>query len=199
MVQACLEWQLLTASRPSESRDARWNEIDEAAKPGPTWTIPASRSKNGKALVVHLSPAAMTVLERVRDLKPENVPDAPVFPGRIKGAPLSELAVTRAVSRLQSACETHLREKSGNGAATFAPFTPHDLRRTAASIVTSLGFSRFTAGLLLNHTDSSVTSIYDRHDYEGDKRAAWLALGVHVAALKAASAIDATTSLEEAA
>jgi hypothetical protein len=50
--------------------------------------------------------------------------------------------------------------------------------------VTTLGFSRFIAGLLLNHTDQSVTGIYDRNEYEREMREAWKALGERITALK---------------
>lgn len=193
--RACLEWQLLTACRPSEAREATWGEVDVQAPTGPTWTIPAGRSKNGKAHVVHLSPEALAVLDVMRPFKQPGR-EAPLFPGRVmrvvdgeagqmRASPLSVVALARAVSRLQKNFTAELRKATKNENATFEPFTPHDLRRTAASLVTSLGFNRFIAGLLLNHTDTSVTSIYDRHDYEEEKRSAWLALGARVAVLKA--------------
>lgn len=176
----CLEWQLLTAARPSEARLARWGEIEDN-----TWTIPASRSKNGKPHAVHISKALAEVLEQARTLRRPGK-QAPLFPGREPKQPLSTLTVTRALARLHSAIQSKLRDLTRNDEAELASFTLHDLRRTAASLVTSLGFSRFTAGLLLNHTDRSVTAIYDRNTYEPEKRKAWEALGERVSVLKLA-------------
>jgi integrase len=51
-------------------------------------------------------------------------------------------------------------------------FTPHDLRRTAASLMTANGVPRLHVEKLLNHTIDDVAEIYDRHDYANEKRAA---------------------------
>ena len=48
--------------------------------------------------------------------------------------------------------------------------TPHDLRRTAASMMTAGGIPRLHVDRLLNHVDASVGAIYDRHDYMAEKR-----------------------------
>ena len=47
---------------------------------------------------------------------------------------------------------------------------PHDLRRTAASFMTSLGISRLTVSKILNHVETGVTAVYDRHGYDAEKR-----------------------------
>ncbi len=51
-------------------------------------------------------------------------------------------------------------------------FTPHDLRRTAASHMASMGTSRTTIGKILNHVELGVTAVYDRHGYDQEKRKA---------------------------
>jgi hypothetical protein len=51
-------------------------------------------------------------------------------------------------------------------------WTPNDLRRTAATSMGRLGVNRFILSRVLNHTDSSVDGIYDRHDYLSQKRRA---------------------------
>jgi hypothetical protein len=52
----------------------------------------------------------------------------------------------------------------------LGPWTIHDLRRTTASGLGKLGASRFIISRVLNHADSSVTGIYDRHAYLDEKR-----------------------------
>jgi len=52
------------------------------------------------------------------------------------------------------------------------PFTPHDLRRTAASHMTGMGVSRLTVSKILNHVESGITAVYDRHSYDREKRKA---------------------------
>src|SRR4051794_16454410 len=46
---------------------------------------------------------------------------------------------------------------------------PHDLRRTAASMMTSMGVSRIVVGHILNHADRGVTAVYDRYSYDAEK------------------------------
>ena len=46
------------------------------------------------------------------------------------------------------------------------------MRRTAASHVSALGTPRFVVERLLNHTDRSVSSIYDRYEHSKEKRQA---------------------------
>ena len=54
-----IEFQILTAARPSEAREARWSEIDLDAR---TWNIPAERMKAGRAHRVPLSEPAVRLL-----------------------------------------------------------------------------------------------------------------------------------------
>ena len=46
--------------------------------------------------------------------------------------------------------------------------TPHDLRRTHGTTVTSLGFTRDQMNRLQNHEDGAIGSVYDRHSYAGE-------------------------------
>ena len=48
-------------------------------------------------------------------------------------------------------------------------FTPHDLRRTAASLMTANGIPRLHVEKVLNHTIDDVAEIYDRHDNRKEK------------------------------
>ena len=48
--------------------------------------------------------------------------------------------------------------------------TPHDLRRTGASHVASMGIPRLHIAKILNHVESGVTAVYDRHGYDADVR-----------------------------
>ena len=51
-------------------------------------------------------------------------------------------------------------------------FTPHDLRRTAASHMAAIGISRLVVSKILNHVERGVTAVYDRHSYDREKRQA---------------------------
>jgi integrase len=57
-------------------------------------------------------------------------------------------------------------------AAGIEGFVLHDLRRTAASYMTSMGISRLVVSKILNHVEQGVTRVYDRHSYDREKRQA---------------------------
>jgi integrase len=57
-------------------------------------------------------------------------------------------------------------------ATTGINFRGHDLRRTAATMMTSMGIPRSTVSKILNHVEPGVTKIYDRYSYDKEKREA---------------------------
>jgi integrase len=67
------------------------------------------------------------------------------------------------------------RDSLGTGNAT-----PHDLRRTAASHMTSIGISRLVVSKILNHAEPGITAVYDRYSYDAEKRAALAAWGARL-------------------
>ena len=66
--------------------------------------------------------------------------------------------------------------KDEKNAERLAKFTPHDLRRTAATMAQSLRVPRDYVKALLNHKDGDVTSIYARWHMFDEKREAALAI-----------------------
>lgn len=147
-----LKFQLVTAQRKGEVIGAEWSELDMAAG---WWTIPAEKAKNGNAHRVPLSELALTLLEEIKKLGNNS---RWLFPSEKTGSHITGAAIDHAIRR-----------------CTFPdikPFTPHDLRRTAASHMTSMGISRLVVSKLLNHVENSVTAIYDRHGYDTEKRSA---------------------------
>ena len=138
---------LLTLARPGEVTGMRWSEID-----GDWWEIPGSRTKNGRSHRVPLNRMARKLLEN-RDRG-----SVLVFTSE-QAAHLKRLSLSHALR--------HSRNHFG-----IPAFTPHDLRRTAASHVSALGTPRFVVERLLNHTDRSVSSIYDRYEHSKEKRQA---------------------------
>ncbi len=81
----CLEFTIYTAARTSESRAARWSEIDLDAA---VWTVPAERIKSRREHRVPLSPAAVAILKSQQGHDAEFV-----FPGIRAGRPLSNMAM----------------------------------------------------------------------------------------------------------
>jgi integrase len=78
-----LAFIILTATRSSEARGAKWDEIDLKAK---VWTLPPERMKAGRQHRIPLSPEALKILKEVKPL----AQDGFVFPGMRKGRPISE-------------------------------------------------------------------------------------------------------------
>jgi integrase len=163
-VRLCLRLILATAQRPGEIIGARWSEFDLTAAE-PVWLIPAARSKNGKAHEVPLSDLATELLGELQALQKE--PRPCIAPSHMSKLAADESLSERALSRA-------LRNNHDDDGKLFglSPFTPHDLRRSAATGMTLLGIPRLHVAKVLNHADRDITSVYDRHDYASEKRAA---------------------------
>jgi integrase len=148
LTAAAFKLRLLTAQRGAEVLTMRWDQISNG-----WWTIPAEVAKNGLAHRVPLSPQSLALLDEIRPLGKGS---EWVFPGgRGDG---HRVAIHKAHNRI--------RHRAG------VAFVPHDLRRTAASFMTSMGISRLVVSKILNHVETGVTSVYDRHSYDREKRTA---------------------------
>jgi integrase len=79
------EFCILSATRTSETLEARWSEIDLDQA---VWTIPAERMKMGVAHRVPLSGRALAVLV---EMKGQRRDDDYIFPGAKPGRPLSNM------------------------------------------------------------------------------------------------------------
>jgi len=144
---------LLTAQRKGEIVGMQWSEIDFVSC---VWTVPAERSKNGLPHRVPLTPSSIRIL---RELEAESRRDPVlVFRGGRIGCPLSNLQ--KPLRRLKRISDVDFRIQ--------------DLRRTAASLMTGVGISRLVVSKILNHVERGITAVYDRHGYDGEKRAALL-------------------------
>ena len=169
-IRLALKLQLLTAQRKGEIIGAEWSEFD--LQEG-VWTIPATKSKNGMPHRVPLSPLARALLDEIETAtgkRPDPGRDSPprwLFPSPRLGRAITGPAVDHAMR--------NNRDVIGAGEAT-----PHDLRRTAASHMTSIGISRLVVSKILNHAEPGVTAVYDRHSYDAEKRAALAAWGTRL-------------------
>jgi integrase len=145
--------RLLTAQRGGEVAAMQWSDIDRDLS---WWTIPATSSKNKLAHRVPLNAAAASILAAL-----------------LATAHQDDTYVLEAHERAKGNGARGKRQQS-EAAATFPVenFRGHDLRRTAASIMTSGGIPRLTVGKILNHTEPGVTKVYDRHSYDPEKASA---------------------------
>lgn len=147
-----LEFLLLTACRLSEAAAAPLAEFHERDA---LWVLPGKRAKNDREHRLPLSRQAAALVKRRTGESPwlfqmAGDPDRPMRGDHI---------------------HTPLREALP--ALKVLPFTPHDLRRTAASGLATLGAPRDIVRRVLNHVDPTVTARYDRADYTPEMRR-WL-------------------------
>jgi len=150
--------QLLTAARIGEIAGARWAEIDLSAQ---WWEIPAERMKNKRVHRVWLTAAAVAILERIRSTQTaQGGLSEWVFASPKGGKPIVTTSVNLAISRNLEALG-------------IAPFSPHDLRRTAATRLAESGVLPHIVGKVLSHSDTTVTGRhYDKFSYDFEKRKA---------------------------
>jgi integrase len=87
-----LEFLILTAARTGEVIGAHWPEIDLSAR---IWSVPAARMKGGREHRVPLTPAAITVLDRMRSQAGEFV-----FPGAKAAQGLSNMSLLKVLERM---------------------------------------------------------------------------------------------------
>src|SRR6185437_14653502 len=170
VVRLALKLILVTAQRPGEVIGATWSEF-ALDSDKPLWRIPAERIKtakktgNTKPHEVPLSDLALETLAELRALQKDQPRPcvAPSWQSNLKpDEPLSERALSRALRN----------NHEGGKLFGLEPFTPHDLRRSAATAMTRLGIPRLHVAKVLNHADRDITSVYDRHDYSAEKRTA---------------------------
>jgi integrase len=155
-VRRAIQLVLLTGTRRAEVGEALLEEFDLS---GGWWTIPGRRCKNGHEHRVWLTEPAREIVRELREYAIEDDKDY-LLPSPRGNHPMKPTSISCAVSRL--------REHIG-----IPHWQLHDLRRTSASRMGALGVQRLVIAKVLNHTDQSVTAIYDRHSYDEEKRHAW--------------------------
>jgi integrase len=188
-VRLALRGILVSAQRPGEVTGMMESELRDIDGETPHWIIPRDRTKNKKAeQLVPLSPTAVQVVKDAleagkeswrgkNDWKEKN--DRPVFANRFDGVKtLARHSLSQAVRRI---LKNLAKDKSGAG--RLAPFTPHDLRRTGATLAQSKKIPRDYVKALLNHSDGDVTEIYARWHMFDEKREAVLAIEAALAPL----------------
>jgi integrase len=156
-----VELLALTGQRRQEVAELTWSEVDLAAC---IWTLPGSRTKNGKPHIVHLSSPALALLEQA--------PRTGDHVFSISGErPYSDFGKgKRALD-------------SGSGVTNWCL---HDLRRTCVSGMARLGVPPHIADKILNHQSGSISgvaAVYQRHDFIAERKEALDRWGAHIEAL----------------
>lgn len=177
--EAAIWIALATCCRIGELLNARWEHVDLEER---TWTIPAEQSKNGKPHTIYLSAFVVLQFESLQALSGTS---AWCYPNTKGTGPVCAKTVTRQLGdRQRQPGQEAMSHRSSKAHALLLPggkWTPHDLRRTGATIMTALGVLPEVAERCLNHTEENkVKRIYQRHSYAREMNEAWRQLGEHL-------------------
>ncbi|MCS7748844.1 tyrosine-type recombinase/integrase [Pseudomonas aeruginosa] len=177
--EAAIWIALSTCCRIGELMNARWENIDLRAG---IWLIPAEDSKNGKAHSVTLSQFAVQQFAKVKALSNKS---QWCYPNAKSTGPVCSKTVTKQLGdRQRQLGQGVLSNRSGKTQALIlkgGKWTPHDLRRTGATLMTALGVLPEVAERCLNHTEENkVKRTYQRHSYTKEMAEAWHKLGNHL-------------------
>lgn len=178
---------LATCCRVGEISQARIADVDiEAGE----WHIPPDNSKNGKAHTVYLSEFAKghfrTLIERAQKLDKKCVWVMPAKNRPDEHVCLKSLA--KQIGDRQRGPEGKpMKGRTRLVEALVLPggkWTPHDLRRTGATMMAALGIEPHVIERCLNHVEQNkLVRIYQRHSYEAEMREAWRLLGERLGVL----------------
>lgn len=166
---------LLTGQRRGEVAAMQWDELD---LDGGVWILPKDRTKNHKPHVVPLAPAVVRLLSEM----PRHEHGPYVFTTTDGRVPISGF------TKFKKAVDDAMKAAGHE----IAPWTIHDLRRTAATGMGALGVAPHVIELVLNHVSGSragVAGIYQRAEMLPERRHALEQWAVHVERLAGPAAI----------
>lgn len=154
-----LKLQLLTATRKGEVVTARWDHFDLVGK---WWVIPIASSKNKLSHRVPLSDQAMNILRQIKAISGES---PWLFPSRVPGRHVIATSIDHAV-------------RKNLPIFGIDRFTPHDLRRSAATLLGGMQIPVIVVSKILNHVPKGITEkVYVKHAFDDEKRIALDAWG----------------------
>ena len=148
---------MLTLQRRSEVFGAHLAEFD---LDNAQWHIPGARTKNCRSHLVPLSDAAVRVLRGEASQRAGGL----LFPSRANPSH-SVSGFSKAWKRMCEAVEKEIGR-------AVERFTMHDLRRTGATMLQSLGVRIEVTEAVLNHVTGSrggIVGVYQRHHYLPEK------------------------------
>jgi integrase len=165
-----LRLELLTGARQGEVFGLTYAELH-----GEEWHLPAARVKNATAHVVFLNAPALMIIKRRKAAQHAAGVDTPwLFP-----TPADPQRAVGPHAIVWSLCQV----RDELTMHKIAPFTAHDCRRTAVTLIARLGFGAEVQDRVANHVRGGVRGTYNRHNYDAEARRAWAALGKHLVKL----------------
>jgi integrase len=167
---------LLLGQRSLETMSMSVADIDIDRK---EWTVPASRTKNGKPNVLPLPTTAWAII------KPRLKNEKWVFPSKYN----TTRKTARGDGHTKSTKETRRRLRVATG---IEGWTGHDLRRTCRTIMSREGVSPHVAEQVLGHVQGGVEGIYDQHSYVDEKRKALEKVDIAISKILGTNQADQT-------
>ncbi len=152
-----LKFILLSMVRKSELQDGVWEEVDfENA----VWSIPKERMKRSRPHNVYLSTQMLDILIALKTCAGNS---RYILPSRYDAdAPMSRATF----NRVTSAIAERARERD----LPLEPFTVHDLRRTASTLLHEMGFNSDWIEKGLAHEERSSRGVYNKAEFEAQRR-----------------------------
>ena len=149
------EFQVLTAARSGEVREARWDEISRA-----TWTVPAERMKMRREHRVPLSNRAIQVLDEARTLRDGS---GLLFPSPTGRGPLSNSTLLKLLRELALKAVPHgFRSSFRDWAAETGQ--PRELaERALAHVISNKVEAAYARSDLLQHRRRSLMEAWARY------------------------------------
>ncbi|WP_150046554.1 tyrosine-type recombinase/integrase [Methylomonas rhizoryzae] len=171
-------WIMLsTCCRVGELSKAEWQHIDFEKR---IWLIPEQNSKNGKAHTIYLSGFAFAQFERLPKRS-----ESWLFPNRENSNHVCEKSITRQIDGRQNLTVYSNRSKSNQSLVLpGGKWTPHDLRRSGATLMGDLGIDSDIIEKCINHTEENkMKRVYQHQKLMDEQREAWRLLGEKLDAL----------------
>lgn len=176
----CAIWiALSTMCRIGELSKAQFSHIDFEAK---SWKIPEANSKNGKAHMIYLSDFALQQFKQLATIKQS---DTWIFPNRDNSSHVCEKSISIQIRGRQTSKILSNRSKDSQALVLEGgKWTPHDLRRTGATMMGNLLIQPDVIEKCLNHTEENkVKRIYQRQELKAEQADAWRILGERLSLL----------------
>lgn len=156
-IRAAVKLLLLTMVRKSELTNATWSEINFGEA---LWTIPKERMKRRNPHLVFLSQQALDLLIALKTFAGGS---EYVLPSRYDpGAPMSSATLNQVLTLTY-----RLAQKEGK---PLGKFGPHDLRRTASTLLHEAGYNSDWIEKCLAHEQRGVRAIYNKAEYREQRR-----------------------------
>ena len=152
-----LKFILLSMVRKSELQDGVWDEVDFA---NAVWSIPKERMKRSRPHNVYLSTQMLDILIALKTCAGNS---RYILPSRYDAdAPMSRATFNRVTSAIA--------ERAGERGLPLEPFTVHDLRRTASTLLHEMGFNSDWIERGLAHEERSSRGVYNKAEFEAQRR-----------------------------